>query len=86
MRTCTAASHATVPGSVQAAVRYSRAGGQPRSHAAAYPAAATRVTGHAASTTAASSSHPAILRVLRSSHKKMVNFSQAHGVTGAPPE
>jgi hypothetical protein len=74
-----------VAGRAQAAVRYSRTGGQPRSHAAAYPAAATTVNGQAAITAAASSSHPVSLMVLRSSHRKMVNFSQAHGLTGAAP-
>ena len=72
-------------GSTHAAVRYSRTGGQPRSHAARYPAAATTVTGQAAITVAASSSHPVSLTVLRRSHRKMVNFSQAHGLTGTAP-
>ena len=85
MRTSTAASHAPLAASAHAAVRYSRAGGQPRSQAARYPAPATTVTGQAAITTAARSSHPVSLRVLRSSHKKMVNFIQAHGVTGLAP-
>ena len=69
--------------SAQAAVRRSRAGGQPRSHAAPYPIAATIVTGHAATTSAASSSHPPALIILRSSHRHTVSFSHDH--TLMPP-
>ena len=72
-------------GSEQAAARYSRAGGQPRSHAAPYPAAATTVTGQAATAATASSSHQVSLTALRISHRKKVNFSHAHTVTTPPP-
>jgi hypothetical protein len=73
-----------VTGSVQAAVRYSRTGGQPRSHAARYPAAPVTVTGQAAMAIAASSSHPVILAILRSSHRATKSFSQDQIVTAAP--
>jgi hypothetical protein len=73
-----------VTGSAQAAARYSRTGGQPRSHAI-YPVAATAVTGQAAIAATASSSHQASLKALRISQRKKVNFGQAHTVTGGPP-
>ena len=60
----TAASQAAAGSSVQAAARYSRTGGQPRSHAAMYPAAAGTVTGQAATAATASSSHHASLEGL----------------------
>ena len=71
--------------SAQAAVRRSRAGGQPRSHAAPYPAAATSVTGHAATARAASSSHPPALIILRSSHRHIVSFSHPHTLMAPAP-
>ena len=71
--------------SAQAAVRRSRAGGQPRSHAAPYPIAATSVTGHAATARAASSSHPPALIILRSSHRHTVSFSHDHTLMAAAP-
>ena len=72
------ASQVPAGSSAQAAVRRSRAGGQPRSHAAPYPIAATSVTGHAATARAASSSQPAALIILRSSHRHMVSLIQDH--------
>ena len=72
-------------GSAQAAARYSRTGGQPRSHAARYPVPATTVTGQVATAATASSSHQASLKALRISHRKKVNLSQAHTVTTGPP-
>ena len=69
--------------SAQAAVRRSRAGGQPRSHAAPYPAPATSVTGHAATASATSSSHPPTLIILRSSHRHTVSFSHDHTLIAA---
>jgi len=78
-------SHAAVTSSAQVAARYSRTGGQPRSHAARYPAAVTTVTGQAATAAAASSSHPVSLRALRSSHRHTVSFRNAHTLTAPPP-
>jgi hypothetical protein len=78
-------SQAAVTGSDQAAARYSRTGGQPRSHAAVYPAAVTAVTGQAAMAATASSSHQDSRKALRISHKAAVSFSHAHTVTAPPP-
>jgi hypothetical protein len=74
-----------VTGSAQAAARYSRTGGQPRSHAVTYPVAATTVTGQAATAATASSSHQVSRAALRISQRKSVNFSRDHTVTGGPP-
>ena len=78
-------SQAAVTGSDQAAARYSRTGGQPRSHAVMYPAAVTTVTGQAAMAATASSSHQVSRKALRISHRHAVSFSHAHTVTRPPP-
>ena len=70
-----ATSQTTVIGRHRAAARRSRTGGQPRSHAATYPAAAASVTGHATTAAAASSSQPVSLTSLRSSHRHTVSLS-----------
>ena len=80
-----AASHAAVIGSDQAAARYSRTGGHPRSHATRYPVTVTSVTGHAATAAAASSSQPAALTALRSSHRHAVSFSHDQTLIAAAP-
>ena len=80
-----AASQTAVIGRARAAARPSRTGGQPRSHAAAHPATATSVTGHAATATAATSSHPVSLTTLRSSHRHTVSLSQAQTLIGCLP-
>ena len=71
--------------SAQPAVRRSRAAGQPRSHAAAYPSAATNVTGHAAMARAASSSQPPTLIILPSSHRHTASFSHDHTLIAQAP-
>ena len=71
--------------SAQAAARRSRTGGQPRSHAAPYPATVTSVTGHAAIARAASSSQPPALMILRSSHRHTVSLSHDHTLIAAAP-
>ena len=78
-------SHAAVTGSDQAAARYSRTGGHPRSHAATYPVAVTTVTGQAAMAATARSSHQASRKALRISHRHAVSFSHDHTVTVPPP-
>ena len=67
----------------QAAARRSRAGGQPRHHAATYPATVTSVSGHAAITIANASSHPAALTALRTSHRHAVSLSHDQTVIAA---
>ena len=84
-RTADAASQAAGSSSDQPAARSSRTGGQPRHHAAAYPASATRVSGHVASIATSSSSHPAALTALRSSHRPAASFSHDHRVIATAP-
>ena len=74
-RAPSATSQITVVGRAAAAARPNRTGGQPRSHAAAYPVTVTSVTGQTATARAASSSHPVPLIILRSSHRNTVSFS-----------
>ena len=84
-RTSTMISQTAVTGRAQAAVRRSRVAGQPRSHAAAYSITAISVTGHAAITTAPSSSHLVTLTVLRSSHTDTLSLSHDHALIAAAP-
>jgi hypothetical protein len=70
--------------SVQAAVRYNLTGGHPMSHADTPPTAAVSVTGHAAMTIAATSSHPMSLAILPSSHTATKSLSHDQIVTAAP--
>ena len=64
--------------SAQAAARRSRAGGQPAQPRRQVPGRGDQVTGQAATASGDSSSHPATLTILRSSHRQTVSFSQDH--------
>ena len=84
---CTASvpSQPTVNGRKKSAARRSRAGGQPRSHAAPHPMTAGAVTDQAASASPIGTSHRMIRAALRISHKLTASLSQDRTLIAASP-